>query len=262
MESVINQEKMKEHSISKYKFKVFAMGVHDEQEEEIDGGHEVSAEQNEQKSDEVSLSRPENSSSRDEMVVSLLSKTEDVTSNFIKIQMKYEEREEGFKAELESARKEAYEEGVSAGRLLAEQALVQNKSDGMEQFSASVKTLEDSAEKFENALAGVKEELLQAALDIAKEVIGIEIAESSNTIAQKLASQLITELQGASKVTLRVNPADHGPLSENLGSLTHVTVVSDSAVSKGGVIAISDVGNIDSEVMKRYERVKRAALSD
>lgn len=262
MESVINQEKMKDHSISKYKFKVFSMGAHDEQEEAIDGAQEVTAEHKEQERDAVSARSSESASSRDEMVVSLLSKTEDVTSNFIKIQMRYEEREELFKAELESARKEAYEEGILAGRTQVEEESVQNKSDGMEQFSASIKTLEESADKFENALSGIKEELLQAALDIAKEVISVEIAESSNTIALKLASQLITELQGASKITLRVNPVDHGPLSESLGSLIHVEVVSDSAISKGGVIAISDIGNIDSEVMKRYERVKRAALSD
>ncbi|MEA1916045.1 MAG: hypothetical protein U9N42_00790 [Campylobacterota bacterium] len=36
--------------------------------------------------------------------------------------------------------------------------------------------------------------------------------------------------------------------------------MSDSAVSAGGVVAISDAGNIDSDLMKRYERVKEMAL--
>ncbi|WP_366921370.1 hypothetical protein [Sulfuricurvum sp. MLSB] len=31
-------------------------------------------------------------------------------------------------------------------------------------------------------------------------------------------------------------------------------------MSPGGVVAISDVGNIDSEIKKRYERLKRSLL--
>ena len=262
MESVINQDKMKNHTISKYKFKVLAVGVHEEHEEQIDiPGYAVEDHDN-QIPDEQSVQEPDMTTSRDELVESLLKKTEDVTSNFIKMQMKYESRDESCKAELEAARKESYEEGVKAGLAQAGDELTSAKSEGINQFTVSVKTLEESAEKFENALAGIQDELLQAALDIAKEVINVEITEHSGAIAKKLTSQLIAELQGASKVTLRVNPADHGYISEQTGTLNYVEVVSDSAVSKGGVIAISDVGNINAEVMKRYERVKRAALSD
>jgi len=260
MRSVIDKEAMKDHAISKYNFKVSAMGSHDEHEESPP--EEMKRPMDETAADEHLEHHSAASSSRDELVESLLTKTEDVTSNFIKMQMKFEAREEAFKAELESARQEAYAEGLAKGRVEAEEEVVRTKSEGMGQFTASVKTLEESAKGFDNALVSIKEELLQAALDIAKEVIHVEITEHSEKIAKRLASQLITELQGASMVTLRVNPADHGYLSEELGKMGHVEVVSDSAVSKGGVIAISDVGNIDSEVMRRYERVKRAALSD
>ena len=68
-------------------------------------------------------------------------------------------------------------------------------------------------------------------------------------------------MQSASKITLKVNPKDHGEISQRVGSLEHVEVISDSAVSEGGVIALSDAGNIDAQISKRFERVKRAALS-
>jgi len=71
---------------------------------------------------------------------------------------------------------------------------------------------------------------------------------------------LIEELSEASKITLRVNPADHGIISEKVGSLKHVEVLSDRAISLGGVVAISDVGNIDSQIKKRFERLKRSLL--
>jgi len=47
-----------------------------------------------------------------------------------------------------------------------------------------------------------------------------------------------------------------------LGTLEHVNVVADSAVSEGGVVVISDAGNIDAQISKRFQRVKKAALSD
>lgn len=261
MKSVIDKTKMKEHAISKYKFKVFAMGAHDEPAESA-LVEERPAESEAEETSEAPVVHPVGTHTHNDLVESLLKKTEDVTSNFIKMQMKLEAREEAFKVELEQAKKEAYEEGLVQGRMEGKEELARTQSDGLEQFSTSVKTLEESAKGFDNALSTIKEELLQAALDIAKEVVDVEVTEHSDKIANRLASQLIKELQGASLVTLRVNPADHGYLSENLGRMDHVEVVSDSAVSKGGVIAISDVGNIDSEVMKRYERVKRAALSD
>ncbi|WP_294896880.1 FliH/SctL family protein, partial [Sulfuricurvum sp. RIFOXYD12_FULL_44_77] len=108
--------------------------------------------------------------------------------------------------------------------------------------------------------ASIQKELTHTALDIAKEVIGIETGEHSAKIAAKLSGDLIEELKDASKITLRVNPADHGFISEKVGSLTHVEVLSDRAISAGGVVAISDVGNIDSEIKKRYERLKRSLL--
>ena len=132
----------------------------------------------------------------------------------------------------------------------------------MSQYSESIIKLENSSKVFETALEGIKKELMSAALDISKEVIKIELNENSNKVAVVLAQELIKELQSASKVTLRVNPKDHGTISQSVGSLANVEIISDGAVSQGGVIAISDAGNIDAQISKRFERVKRAALSE
>ena len=45
-------------------------------------------------------------------------------------------------------------------------------------------------------------------------------------------------------------------------SLERVEIVADSAVSNGGVIAISDAGNVDAQISKRFERVKKTVLSE
>ncbi len=255
MDRVITKEMLKSQNVNKYKFKVLAIGGHNDAAEDTQMHVHGDASDN-----ETSVQTPA-TSSRDELVESLLKKTDEISSNFIKIQMKLEDQEKAFKEELEKVKKEAYEQGFADGKEAFEAELEKSKSEGVEQFAKSVKTLNASAAEFLDALEGIQQELTLAALDIAKEVIEDELHEHSTAIAKKLSSALIAELQSASKVTLRVNPKDHGAVSERVSNLEHVTVISDSAVSPGGVIAISDVGNINSEIMKRYERIKKAALS-
>ncbi len=263
MDVVINRANTQGHIINKYNFKVLSLGAkaHDGDEEQT---HilESSVPDEAQNSDEGDTldKHAISSSSRDELVESLLQKTDEMSSNFIKLQMKLEEQESEFKAALETAKKEAYEQGMVDAQSKAEEGLDAAQKQSVDQFSKSVQALEQSAASFSDAVGRIEAELVHAAVDIAKEVIKIELEERSEQIALKLAEDLIRELQGSSKITLKVNPADHGLVSEKVGKLEHVDIVSDSAISRGGVIAVSDTGNIDSEVMKRYERVKKTAL--
>jgi len=258
MPVVITKKNTSSHSVDKYKFKVLSSSGHETQKksnlvDELDTPDEEVIVENIEKH-EIS------SSSKDELVESLLKKTDEMSSNFIKLQMRLEEKENEFKIELESAKKESYEQGLAdaKGKLESESNALQANS--VEQFSKSIVALEKSASEFEDALGRIENELVNAAIDIAKEVILVELDEHSGNIATKLSEDLIQDLKESAKVTLKVNPNDHGVVSEKIGKLAHIEIVSDSAISPGGVIAISESGNIDSEIMKRYERVKRAAL--
>jgi flagellar assembly protein FliH len=253
MKTVISKDNIEVHNINKYKFKVLAIGGHDDISE--------ISEQTQEAFSESTTSEPVINTNRDELVESLLKKTDDISSNFIKMQMKLEDQENEFKVELERVKKEAYEQGIADGKKILEEELDASKKNSLEQFTSAIERLNTSANEFETALVDIKEELTLAALEIAKEVIDEELHEHSNTIAKKLSLALISELINASKITLKVNPKDHAAVSERVSNLEHVKVISDSAISEGGVIAISDVGNIDSEIMKRYERIKKAALS-
>jgi flagellar assembly protein FliH len=190
-----------------------------------------------------------------------MKKTDDMSSNFIKLQMRLESMEEEHKGEIITTKEESFKNGLASAKekFLKDEGV--QLSLARDQYATSVKTLEDSATEFKSALQGIKNNLITAALDIAKEVVNIELNENSKNIASVLSSELIKELQSASKITLKVNPKDHGEISQRVGSLEHIEVISDSAVSEGGVIALSDAGNIDAQISKRFERVKRAALS-
>ncbi|WP_372998141.1 flagellar assembly protein FliH [Sulfurimonas sp.] len=260
MATVISNDRLTKHTVDKYTFKVLPMGGtgHEEETEKPTLTKDNNPGIRESDIDSSSMSQ----SSKDSLIESLMKKTDEMSSNFIKLQMKLESMSEEHTAELEKVKTESFNEGILAGKEQAAKDEETNMSKGLAQFSASVATLEKSAHDYERALEGIKSELISAALDISKEVINIELNESSTAIAEVLSNELIKELQSASKITLKVNPKNHGEISQSIGLLDHVNIISDSAVSEGGVIAISDAGNIDAQISKRFERVKRAALSE
>jgi flagellar assembly protein FliH len=176
--------------------------------------------------------------------------------------MKLEAKEEEFKEELQKAKEEAFAEGMKAGKAQALEEIDNKLNEKLQLFTSSIAKLESSAAEFEHSLENLKDELVSAAIDIAQEVIKIELDTNSSQVAKVLADELIEDLQGASKITLKVNPKNHAEISEHLGKLEHITVLADSAVQEGGVIVISDAGNIDAQISKRFERVKKAALSE
>jgi len=261
MATVISNDKLMQHNVDKYTFKVLAMGpssTSNVENSSLQVSEKKEAEKPQTSVDASSIS----TNSKDSLIESLMKKTDEMSSNFIKLQMKLESMSEEHKKEIEKVKATSFEEGVVAGK---EQALKEEQGsikNSLEQFINSIKTLEESALEYERALEGIKSELVSAAVDISKEVISVELSKNSSEIAEVLSRELIKELQSASKIKLKVNPKNHGDLSKSLGSLEHVEIVSDGAVSEGGVIAISDAGNIDAQISKRFERVKRAALSE
>jgi len=265
MATVISNDKLIKHNVDKYTFKVLAMGPSSDANVKK-SVFEKETKQEEKSEEEAPQTSVDSSSmsvnSKDSLIESLMKKTDEMSSNFIKLQMKLESMSQEHKLEIEKVKATSFEEGVLEGKeeaLKAEQGSVKSS---LEQFVNSIKTLENSASEYEKALEGIKSELVSAAIDISKEVINVELSKSSSEIAEVLSRELIKELQSASKIKLKVNPKNHGDLSKSLGSLEHVEIVSDGAVSEGGVIAISDAGNIDAQILKRFERVKRAALSE
>lgn len=255
---VITKANLPTHSIGKYQFKILSglsgSTLHDAVEELASQEHHHESNH----PNESSLNT--NVSAKDDLIESLLKKADDMSSNFIKMQMRLEALQEEHALALDEAKKNSYEEGIIAG-IAQEQANSSNRNgEAQDLLANSVKTLEASALQYSETLIKIQKELTHTALDIAKEVIAIETHENSSKIAAKLSESLIEELADASKITLRVNPADHGMISEKVGSLAHVEVLSDRAISVGGVVAISDLGNIDSQIKKRFERLKRSLL--
>ena len=273
MAEVISGEKISRHNVDKYNFKVLAIGsgkkpnlkAFGKEQPHESGAKDVSKEP-QPPHNEPAQSQPTQTetsqSSKDSLIESLLKKTDEMSSNFIKLQMKLESMQEEHKKELEQIKESAFAEGVAKGKEEAEKECQERYNQTLNLFADSISKLEQKANEYNTSLENVKKELTSAAIDIAKEVVSVELNEHSANIAEALASSLIEELQNASQITLKVNPKDFTHLSQKFSELKHVKIVADAAVSEGGVIAISDIENIDAQIPNRFERVKKVILSE
>lgn len=149
---------------------------------------------------------------------------------------------------------------MEKGRAEAEQLLEGELKNRLEQLAQSVVKVESAAKNYDEILSNIEKELTTVALDIAKEVIEKEVEENSSEIAINLAGNLLEDIKEASEITIRVNPSDSDAVKQHLMANPKVKIETDSAISLGGVIIMSNVGNINGDIHKRYEQVRKNTL--
>lgn len=126
----------------------------------------------------------------------------------------------------------------------------------------SIITLENTLKASQKHLEELEKELSAISVDIAKEVIINEVSENSQKIALNLTRELLNSIMDATNIKVKVNPNDYLYLKEHLEDNTKVEVISDGAVSLGGVVIVSDTGNIDGTIMSRYKNLKQSVLEN
>ena len=189
-------------------------------------------------------------------VEELLKKTDELSSNIIKLQMQIENQESEFAKRLEAETIRAKEDGKNEGIAQINAANEAKIKELEAKFSASAAKLDEQYIKFDEFLKKSEEELGQTAIKIAKEVIEKEVSSASSQIAHHLANSLIKELSDVKNIEIRVNPEDSDYLKEQFSKNERVKVSADDAISKGGVVIISEGGNIDATMQTRLEKLK------
>ncbi len=259
METVIPPNKTSGHVIQKYHFKVLSGGVTQENNSPQDEERASDSMEHEERTE--SIEPAQSSEAKDEVMEQMLKKADELSTNLVKMQMQLEKQQEEFERRLEEAKTAAFEEGKEAG---AKEALEQAEREIEEQkrrFAAAIEALEKSREIFLKKVDTIEEELIETALDLAKQVVAKEVESHSKEVALRLARLLLAEVKDAAKISLKVNPEDYDFVKEHLGqSSDGIEILPDPAVGAGGVIILSDIGNIDGEIMHRFERIKEAVF--
>ncbi|MBC5858002.1 flagellar assembly protein FliH [Campylobacter jejuni] len=190
-------------------------------------------------------------------VEDLLSKTDEMSSNIIKLQMQIESQENEFNNRLNSELENAKEKFTKEGYEKAKEEFQKELGDFKDKYLKSIAKLDNACENLENFIEKNEKELADTAIDIAKEVILKELELNSSKIAYALAKDLIGELKGASAIELKVNAEDYEYLKEQLDQNAHIKISLDDAISKGSVVIISDAGNIESNLNSRLTKIKK-----
>ncbi|HED6757811.1 TPA: flagellar assembly protein FliH [Campylobacter coli] len=190
-------------------------------------------------------------------VEDLLKKTDEMSSNIIKLQMQIESQESEFNnrlnSELENAREKFSKEGYEQAKAEFEKEL----NDLRDKYLKSVSKLEEACTNLNFFIEKNEKELADTAIDIAKEVILKELENNSSKIAYALAKDLINELKGAGSIEIKVNSVDYNYLKEHFSENSHIKITLDDAISKGSVIILSDSGNIESNLNARLIKIKK-----
>ncbi|EOI0503888.1 flagellar assembly protein FliH [Campylobacter coli] len=190
-------------------------------------------------------------------VEDLLKKTDEMSSNIIKLQMQIESQESEFNnrlnSELENAREKFSKEGYEQAKAEFEKEL----NDLRDKYLKSVSKLEEACTNLNVFIEKNEKELADTAIDIAKEVILKELENNSSKIAYALAKDLINELKGAGSIEIKVNSVDYNYLKEHFSENSHIKITLDDAISKGSIIILSDSGNIESNLNARLIKIKK-----
>ncbi|MCD8213214.1 MAG: flagellar assembly protein FliH [Campylobacter sp.] len=267
--SVINGENSSSHFIENYRFKV--LGSEQRVEEHINMPEFGNDEQIEQENVNLEPKISQNSQSKMQnfqpghqnqggfdsgFVEELLKKTDELSGNIIKLQMQIESQEGEFNKRLDAEIARAKEDGKKEGLAIADATYEAQIKELEARFTSSVQKLADKYDEFEKFLQKSEDELGQAAISIAKEIVSKEISANSSVIAHGIASALVRDLGDLKNIQIKVNPSDYEYLAAGFSKNEHIKVDADDAISKGGVIIISEAGNVDATIETRLDKLK------
>lgn len=257
-ENIIGQEHIKNHNVTKYDFKNITS-------EMMEASNDI-AKNNEDKPTKVPSKEEivaEVASAIDkELVEKLLLNDDEITSKLAKMEIQFEKQQAEFEQRVASAKEEGYKDGFREAEDKIKAQMQSELNAQKEAMLNAIITLENTLKDSQKHLETLEKELSAISVDIAKEVLLNEVSENSQKIALGLTQELLKSIIDATNVKIKVNPSDYMFLKEALADNTKVEVIADSAVSLGGVVIVSDSGNIDGTIMARYKNLKASVLEN
>ena len=257
--NVISSSNLSDHNIEPYRFRVLGSTLEpkNEPKNEDEPKEQVKETKTPIQTPQEPVKPEPQKPVESAFVEELLKKTDELSSNIVKLQIKIENQEAEFEKRLADEASRAREAGEKIGQEKAQEAMREAQSRKEAQFGKALHVLEEAYQAFQAFVQKSESELSEAAIDVAKEVIKKEISKDAASVSVALAKSLMKELTDATKFEVKVNPVTYEAVKEAFGPFEHIRVGTDDAISEGGVIILSDVGNIDGALMTRLEKVKQ-----
>ncbi len=247
MSNIIDKESQKSHTIEKFEFR------------SIEDIKEIEPKDSEMEFDELQESFENNSDTSEDDSASidineLLEKIDKLSDENVKLSLKLEESNKEYEERLKHEKELSYKEGKEDGIKEATSSLQEPSEELNTQLLKSITTLDEKLIEINGYLSNIEDQLKDASIIIAKKVIKKELEKNSHIIASNLAKSLLSDLKDATHIKLKVHPHDEKYLISELKELKNIEIEADDAINKGGIIILSDIGNIDNNISTRLQK--------
>jgi len=178
-----------------------------------------------------------------------------------------EEEEKQRLADLESARKEGYDHGLTDGKNVTKAMLL----DEMEQHLQWVKNFDtimssQLLQEFQDAYEEMEKTAISLAVIIAEKILQREIKENAGEVILTSAINAIRMLDGAKSITLRLHPTNVEALEKAKSTLVDatkvrpelITIIADPSIQEGGCVVDTALGTIDAQVKTQLDSIANA----
>ncbi len=163
------------------------------------------------------------------------------------------EKQELLKKAYEESREKGYREGFEKGIKDADEKI----KNLVEEYKKSLNSLNTLREKiYEEA----QSEMILIVKEALKKIVASEI-KSSEEFILNVVKETVKNVVETKKIVIKVSPEDYRYLSENREKLDsslsgkEIELVEDPAITRGGCIIQTDMGEIDSTVETKLEEV-------
>ncbi|MDE5816353.1 MAG: flagellar assembly protein FliH [Helicobacter sp.] len=267
-ENVIATDRRSRHDIRRYEFKAMETFTSDdssnniaaaplldeiEQQHEEQGAHE--------QAEAPAMPPPQVISGIEaELIERLLEKSDGLEKTLAAVQQKLDKQQEEMEKILREAKEESRQQGIKEGQELAKTQMQEEINTQLQAFGDSIAQIGETSQKVEEQINNIEKDLSLIAIDIAKEIIAKEVSSESSEIALTLSKKLLESLKEATKILIKLNPQDYALLLKRFDGDGRIKLQADKAIARGGVVVISDSGNLDGTIMSRFENLKRSIL--
>jgi len=244
---IINSDNSKHIKIQKYEFGKLSLDENDKNTFDINIFKDNQDETIDDKQPEQEEKKTADQSDE------LMEKIEVLTSEIVTLQMELENQKKSHQEELEREKEEAFNKGKIEG-IKETSETFENENDNLKsQLIRSITILDEKTAQIDDMFKHIEEDLVESALLIAKKVIKKEIETNSANVTKSIAHALIDSIKSVTKLTLKVNPNDFKEISEHFNG-DSIKIEEDEAISRGGVIILSDTTNIDGTISTRLAK--------
>lgn len=259
-QNVISTDGQSRHNIKRYEFKVLDSSLKEEDKEFYESTTSL---QPTVESVEIPAPPPQPTSTIDiELIEKLLQKSDGLADSLLGVHSYLERQQKEMDSLVKEAREEARQLGIREGQEQMKMALQEEVEEQKRALIASIEMLEKTASGMERQIESIERELSAIAVDIAKEVIAKEVEQNSAEVANALAKNLLESLKDATKILLKLNPQDYATVIKSFEGEERIKIEADKAIARGGVVILSDSGNLDGTILSRFQAMKRSILEN